>query len=88
MSRGRGMIGPNAARNPDVMRLVVTEGHRLCGHSVHHDTAMDRKPASYQHSGVVGAERIIECPGYGRSSTTRSTSRCGEMVYRRQGTAG
>ncbi|MGW2648414.1 polysaccharide deacetylase family protein [Streptomyces sp. NPDC001393] len=54
------MIGPNAARYPDVVRLVVAEGHRLCDHSVHHDVAMDRKPASYQHSEVVDAERMIE----------------------------
>jgi peptidoglycan/xylan/chitin deacetylase (PgdA/CDA1 family) len=54
------MTGANAARYPDVVRLVVSDGHRLCDHSVRHDTAMDRKPASYQHSEVVDAERMIE----------------------------
>ncbi|MGW0207384.1 polysaccharide deacetylase family protein [Streptomyces sp. NPDC003233] len=54
------MIGPNAARHPDVLRQVVADGHRLCDHSVRHDTAMDRKPASYQYGEVVDAERMIE----------------------------
>jgi peptidoglycan-N-acetylglucosamine deacetylase len=54
------MIGPQAAAHPDLVRQVVAEGHRLCDHSVHHDTAMDTKPRSYQRAEIIDAERMIE----------------------------
>ncbi|MEV6116158.1 hypothetical protein AB0L59_27605 [Streptomyces sp. NPDC052109] len=47
-----------------MVRLVVAEWRRLRDHSVRHDTAMDRKPASSRHSGAVGAARLTErAPG-------------------------
>jgi peptidoglycan/xylan/chitin deacetylase (PgdA/CDA1 family) len=39
---------------------VVAEGHRLCDHSVHHDTTMDHKPFAYQKSEVLGGLSMIE----------------------------
>ncbi|MGW3360966.1 polysaccharide deacetylase family protein [Streptomyces bungoensis] len=54
------MIGEKAAAYPAVVRQVVADGHRLCDHSVHHDTTMARKSPSYQHSEIVTAERMIE----------------------------
>ncbi|MQY39834.1 hypothetical protein SRB17_78620 [Streptomyces sp. RB17] len=54
------MIGTQAAEHPAVVRQVVAEGHRLCDHSVHHDTTMDHKPRSYQQAEITGAARMIE----------------------------
>jgi peptidoglycan/xylan/chitin deacetylase (PgdA/CDA1 family) len=54
------MIGPQATAHPDLVRQVVAEGHRLCDHSVHHDTAMDKKPPTFQRAEIVDAERMIE----------------------------
>ncbi len=57
------MIGEEAAGYPAVVRQVVADGHRLCDHSLHHDTTMGRKPPSYQYSEIVNAK--------GRSSVPR-----------------
>ncbi|GAA3799896.1 polysaccharide deacetylase family protein [Streptomyces coacervatus] len=54
------MIGTSAAQHPELVRQVVAEGHRLCDHSVHHDTAMDHKATAYQHAEIVDAQRMIE----------------------------
>ncbi|MGV4989135.1 polysaccharide deacetylase family protein [Streptomyces sp. NRAIS4] len=54
------MIGTKAAEHPAVVRQVVAEGHRLCDHSVHHDTTMDHKSRSFQHSEIAGAAQMIE----------------------------
>ncbi|MFE9092914.1 polysaccharide deacetylase family protein [Streptomyces sp. NPDC007264] len=54
------VIGEKAARYPAMVRRIVAEGHRLCDHSVHHDTTMDHKPRSYQYAEIVDAERMIE----------------------------
>jgi len=54
------MIGSKAAEHPDVVRQVVAAGHRLCDHSVHHDTTMDHKSRSFQYAEVTQAARMIE----------------------------
>ncbi|SEO97605.1 Peptidoglycan/xylan/chitin deacetylase, PgdA/CDA1 family [Actinacidiphila rubida] len=54
------MIGPQAAAHPDLVRQVVAEGHRLCDHTVHHDTGMDHKPFAYQKSEIMDALQMIE----------------------------
>ncbi|MFI1092784.1 polysaccharide deacetylase family protein [Streptomyces sp. NPDC020917] len=54
------MIGPQAAAHPDIVRQVVAAGHRLCDHTVHHDTGMDHKPYAYQKSEIMDALQMIE----------------------------
>jgi peptidoglycan/xylan/chitin deacetylase (PgdA/CDA1 family) len=54
------MIGPQAAAHPDLVKRVVAEGHRLCDHTVHHDTTMDHKQFAYQKSEVMDALSMIE----------------------------
>ncbi|MGW7520715.1 polysaccharide deacetylase family protein [Streptomyces sp. NPDC054796] len=54
------LIGPNAERHPDLVKRIVAEGHRLCDHSMHHDTGMDQKPVSYQSKEILDAKRMID----------------------------
>ncbi|MFJ8040967.1 polysaccharide deacetylase family protein [Kitasatospora sp. NPDC096147] len=54
------MVGPNAQAHPALVKQVVAGGHRLCDHSVHHDTGMDKKPLAYQQSEILDAQRMIE----------------------------
>jgi peptidoglycan/xylan/chitin deacetylase (PgdA/CDA1 family) len=54
------MIGPQAAAHPELVRRVVAEGHRLCDHTVHHDTTMDHRPYAYQKSEIMDALTMIE----------------------------
>ncbi|MEG8275252.1 polysaccharide deacetylase family protein [Streptomyces sp. AHA2] len=54
------LTGPVAAAHPDLVRRIVAEGHRLCDHSVRHDTAMDTKPVSYQAEEILDAKRMID----------------------------
>ncbi|GHG26602.1 polysaccharide deacetylase family protein [Streptomyces filamentosus] len=54
------MIGPQAKRHPDLVKRVVAEGHRLCDHTMTHDTTMDRKPVAYQKQQILDALRMIE----------------------------
>ncbi|WP_051795873.1 polysaccharide deacetylase family protein [Streptomyces sp. NRRL S-87] len=54
------MIGKHAQEHPDLVREVAARGHRLCDHSVGHDTAMDRKPVAYQEREIVGGKTMIE----------------------------
>ncbi|MGK5632097.1 polysaccharide deacetylase family protein [Streptomyces sp. URMC 123] len=54
------MIGPNAKAHPDLVRKVVAAGHRLCDHSMTHDTAMDQKSVAYQEKEILDAKRLIE----------------------------
>jgi peptidoglycan/xylan/chitin deacetylase (PgdA/CDA1 family) len=54
------MIGPQAKAHPELVRQVVAQGHRLCDHTVHHDTTMDHKPFAYQKSEIMGALAMIE----------------------------
>ncbi|WP_030242595.1 polysaccharide deacetylase family protein [Streptomyces sp. NRRL S-350] len=54
------MIGPQAKAHPDLVKQVVAAGHRLCDHTVHHDTAMDKKPVAYQEKEILDAKKMIE----------------------------
>ncbi|MCC3770239.1 polysaccharide deacetylase family protein [Streptomyces sp. UNOC14_S4] len=54
------MIGPNAEKHPDLVKKVVAAGHRLCDHSVSHDTTMDKKPVAYQEKEILDAKKMIE----------------------------
>lgn len=53
------MVGTQAQAHPDLVKKVVAAGHRLCNHSVSHDTAMDRKSEAYQSREILDAERMI-----------------------------
>ncbi|MFF8596252.1 polysaccharide deacetylase family protein [Streptomyces sp. NPDC015220] len=53
------MVGPQAKAHPDLVRAVVAAGHRLCDHTVSHDTAMDHKSQAYQSQQILDAERMI-----------------------------
>ncbi|MEV7833433.1 polysaccharide deacetylase family protein [Streptomyces subrutilus] len=54
------MIGPQAKAHPDLVKRVVAEGHRLCDHTMDHDTAMDKKPVAYQERQILDAKKLIE----------------------------
>ncbi|MEU9302960.1 polysaccharide deacetylase family protein [Streptomyces sp. NPDC048269] len=54
------MIGPQAEAHPDLVKKVVAAGHRLCDHTMNHDTAMDKKPVAYQEQQILDAKRLIE----------------------------
>ncbi|MEV7597301.1 polysaccharide deacetylase family protein [Kitasatospora sp. NPDC089797] len=54
------MLGPNARAHPELARKVVAAGHRLCDHSVSHDTAMDHKDVAYQEKEIVDGQRMIQ----------------------------
>ncbi|MFC8082349.1 polysaccharide deacetylase family protein [Streptomyces sp. NPDC057340] len=53
------MTGVQAEAHPDLVKDVVAAGHRLCDHSVSHDTAMDKKSEAYQSKEILDAERMI-----------------------------
>ncbi|MFA3877403.1 polysaccharide deacetylase family protein [Streptomyces sp. MMCC 100] len=53
------MTGLQAEAHPDLVKDVVAAGHRLCDHSVSHDTAMDKKSEAYQSKEILDAERMI-----------------------------
>ncbi|MFF2852465.1 polysaccharide deacetylase family protein [Streptomyces sp. NPDC058001] len=53
------MTGTQAQAHPDLVKKVVAAGHRLCDHSVSHDTAMDKKSRAYQSKEILDAERMI-----------------------------
>ncbi|MFJ2738413.1 polysaccharide deacetylase family protein [Streptomyces sp. NPDC087440] len=53
------MVGPQARAYPDLVKKVVADGHRLCDHSVSHDTGMDKKSPAYQSQQILDAERMI-----------------------------
>ncbi|MEU1529440.1 polysaccharide deacetylase family protein [Streptomyces fagopyri] len=53
------MVGTEAEAHPDLVRTVVAAGHRLCDHTVSHDTTMDTKSESYQSRQILDAERMI-----------------------------
>ncbi|MEU6209004.1 polysaccharide deacetylase family protein [Streptomyces sp. NPDC047023] len=59
------MVGPQAEAHPDLVRAVVAAGHRLCDHTMDHDTAMDRKPVPYQERQILDAKRLIEAAAGG-----------------------
>ncbi|WP_426367354.1 polysaccharide deacetylase family protein [Streptomyces sp. E-08] len=54
------MIGPQAEQHPDLVKRVVAEGHRLCDHTMTHDTTMDKKSVAYQKQQILDAKRLIE----------------------------
>ncbi|GAA2909821.1 hypothetical protein GCM10020221_02220 [Streptomyces thioluteus] len=54
------MIGPRAKEYPSLVKKVVADGHRLCDHSMDHNTAMDKRPESYQASQILDAQKLIE----------------------------
>ncbi|MFE9854885.1 polysaccharide deacetylase family protein [Streptomyces sp. NPDC005780] len=53
------MVGTQAQAYPDLVKKVVADGHRLCNHTVSHDTAMDKKSEAYQAKEILDAERMI-----------------------------
>ncbi|MFF3390990.1 polysaccharide deacetylase family protein [Streptomyces sp. NPDC002669] len=53
------MVGTQAQAYPDLVKKVVAAGHRLCNHTVSHDTAMDTKSEEYQAKQILDAERMI-----------------------------
>ncbi|MBL1086908.1 polysaccharide deacetylase family protein [Streptomyces actinomycinicus] len=71
------MVGTQAQAHPDLVRQVVAAGHRLCDHSVAHDTTMDKKSQAYQSQQIVEAERQI----------TKASGGVRPMYYRAPGGA-
>ncbi|WP_327710251.1 polysaccharide deacetylase family protein [Streptomyces sp. NBC_00464] len=53
------MVGTQAQAYPDLVKKVVADGHRLCNHTVSHDTGMDHKSEAYQSQQILDAERMI-----------------------------
>ncbi|MFG3281250.1 polysaccharide deacetylase family protein [Streptomyces sp. NPDC048111] len=53
------MVGTQAKAHPDLVKKVVAAGHRLCDHTVSHNTGMDKRPESYQSQQILDAERMI-----------------------------
>lgn len=53
------MVGTQAQAHPDLVKAVVAAGHRLCDHTVSHDTTMNTKSNSYQSQEILDAERMI-----------------------------
>ncbi|MEU5593048.1 polysaccharide deacetylase family protein [Streptomyces sp. NPDC020298] len=53
------MVGTQAQAHPDLVKAVVAAGHRLCDHTVSHDTTMDRKSEAYQSQQILDAENMI-----------------------------
>ncbi|MEU0941109.1 MULTISPECIES: polysaccharide deacetylase family protein [unclassified Embleya] len=60
------MVGPNAARHPDLVRRVADAGHRLCDHSVTHDEEIDKRSAPRVRYEIVSARDEIAraAPGH------------------------
>ncbi|AJF68398.1 polysaccharide deacetylase family protein [Streptomyces vietnamensis] len=54
------MVGPMAKAHPDIVKRVVAEGHKLCDHTVSHDTTMDKKPFAYQKQEILDAKKMID----------------------------
>ncbi|WP_436969436.1 polysaccharide deacetylase family protein [Actinacidiphila glaucinigra] len=53
------MVGTQARAHPGLVKAVVAAGHRLCDHSVTHDTTMNGKSRQYQAKEILDAERMI-----------------------------
>ncbi|KOX02227.1 hydrolase [Streptomyces sp. NRRL B-1140] len=71
------MVGTQAQAHPDLVRKVVADGHRLCDHSVSHDTTMDKNSQAYQSQQILDAERMI----------TKASGGVRPMYYRAPGGA-
>ncbi|UNO43042.1 polysaccharide deacetylase family protein [Streptomyces sp. MST-110588] len=59
------MIGPQAQANPDMVKKVVAAGHKLCDHTMDHNTGMDHRPESYQAKQIIDAQKMIEAAAGG-----------------------
>ncbi|MEU9359513.1 polysaccharide deacetylase family protein [Streptomyces sp. NPDC048301] len=53
------MVGTQARAHPELVKQVVADGHRLCDHTVAHDTTMDTRSGPYQSQQILDAERMI-----------------------------
>ncbi|OON74949.1 polysaccharide deacetylase family protein [Streptomyces tsukubensis] len=53
------MVGTQAQAYPKLVKAVVADGHRLCDHTIAHNTSMDSRPESYQSQQILDAERMI-----------------------------
>ncbi|MGX1912647.1 polysaccharide deacetylase family protein [Streptomyces phaeochromogenes] len=71
------MVGTQAQAHPDLVKKVVAAGHRLCDHSVSHDTTMDKNSKAYQSKQILDAERMI----------TKASGGVRPMYYRAPGGA-
>ncbi|MFJ9036879.1 polysaccharide deacetylase family protein [Streptomyces sp. NPDC102406] len=71
------MVGTQAQAHSDLVKKVVAAGHRLCDHSVSHDTAMDKASETYQSKQILDAERMI----------TKASGGVRPMYYRAPGGA-
>lgn len=71
------MVGTQAQAHPDLVKKVVAAGHRLCDHSVSHNTAMDKESAAYRSQQILDAERMI----------TKASGGVRPMYYRAPGGA-
>ncbi|MFF0739418.1 polysaccharide deacetylase family protein [Streptomyces sp. NPDC004111] len=71
------MVGTQAQAHPDLVKKVVAAGHRLCDHSVSHNTAMDKGSQAYQAQQIRDAERMI----------TKASGGVRPMYYRAPGGA-
>ncbi|MDF2265135.1 polysaccharide deacetylase family protein [Streptomyces coacervatus] len=71
------MVGTQAEAHPDLVKAVVAAGHRLCDHTVSHDTTMDKKPDSYQSKEILDAAGMI----------TKASGGVRPMYYRAPGGA-
>ncbi|MFF4188524.1 polysaccharide deacetylase family protein [Streptomyces sp. NPDC001691] len=71
------MVGTQAQAHPDLVKKVVAAGHRLCDHTVSHNTGMDKKPEAYQSQQILDAESMI----------TKASGGVRPMYYRAPGGA-
>ncbi|MFJ8634825.1 polysaccharide deacetylase family protein [Streptomyces sp. NPDC093568] len=71
------MVGTQAQAHPGLVKEVVAQGHRLCDHSVAHDTTMDKQSQAYQSQQILDAERMI----------TKASGGVRPMYYRAPGGA-
>ncbi|MFG2653303.1 polysaccharide deacetylase family protein [Streptomyces sp. NPDC048436] len=71
------MVGTQAKAHPDMVKKVVAAGHRLCDHTVSHNTGMDKNSHAYQSQQILDAERMI----------TKASGGVRPMYYRAPGGA-
>ncbi|WP_409239147.1 polysaccharide deacetylase family protein [Streptomyces sp. PA5.6] len=71
------MVGTQAQAHPDIVKKVVADGHRLCDHSISHNTGMDKESNAYQSQQILDAERMI----------TKASGGVRPMYYRAPGGA-
>ncbi|WP_405777935.1 polysaccharide deacetylase family protein [Streptomyces sp. NBC_00859] len=71
------MVGTQAQAHPDLVKKVVAAGHRLCDHTVSHNTGMDKASRTYQSHQILDAERMI----------TKASGGVRPMYYRAPGGA-